>query len=51
MQLPVVTQAIFIDKGEYFLVEVRADGKISLKRKEDGWGDIWSLPLDEDNLK
>jgi hypothetical protein len=51
MQLPVVTQAIFNENNEYFLVEIRADGKVSLKRKTKGWGDTWSLPLDEDNLK
>jgi hypothetical protein len=47
MQTPIVTQAIFNEGAEYFLVEIQADGKISLKRKVDGWGDTWSLPLDE----
>ena len=50
MQTPVTTQTIFHENNEYFLVEIRADGKISLKRKTKGWGDTWSLPLDEDNV-
>jgi len=51
MQLPIVTQAIFQENAEYFLVEIRADGKVSLKRKTEGWGDTWSLPLDEGDVK
>ena len=49
MQLPVITQAIFQEDEEYFLVEIQADGKIQLKRKLDGWSDIWSLPLEVAN--
>ena len=51
MQTPVTTMQIFREEDEYFLVEIQADGKISLKRKVSGWGDTWSLPLDEDNIK
>ena len=49
MQAPVVTKQIFQEEDEYFLVEIRADGKIQLKRKLHGWSDTWSLPLEEDN--
>jgi hypothetical protein len=49
MQTPVVTTQIFQDKGEYFLIEIQADGKIFLKRKVYGWSDTWSLPLEEYN--
>jgi hypothetical protein len=51
MQFPVDTIAIFQDDGEYFLVEVRVDGKISLKRKVNGWSDIWSLPLEDSDIR
>ena len=51
MQTPVITKQIFCDGEEYFLVEVRADGRLSLKRKVYGWGDTWSLPIDEDNVE
>jgi hypothetical protein len=51
MQFPVDTMAIFQDGGEYFLVEVRTDGKISLKRKVNGWSDTWSLPLEDSDIK
>jgi hypothetical protein len=50
MQTPIVTQAIFNENNEYFLVEIQADGKIILKRKVNGWGDIWSLPLEVKNF-
>lgn len=49
MQTPVITKQIFQEKDEYFLVEIQADGKIQLKRKLDGWSDIWSLPLEVAN--
>ena len=51
MQTPVITMQIFQEENEYFLVEIQADGKISLKRKVNGWGDIWSLPLETGNIK
>ena len=51
MQFPVDTIAIFQDDNEYFLVEVRTDGKIILKRKVNGWSDIWSLPLEDSNIR
>ena len=51
MQFPITTQAIFQENAEYFLVEIRADGKVSLKRKKDGWGDIWSLPLEDSDIQ
>ena len=49
MQFPIDTMQVFQDGGEYFLVEIQVDGKISLKRKVNGWGDIWSLPLEVEN--
>jgi len=51
MQTPVTTMQIFQENNEYFLVEIRADGKISLKRKTKGWGDTWSLPLEVSDIK
>lgn len=51
MQFPVDTIAIFQDGGEYFLVEVQTDGKISLKRKVHGWSDTWSLPLEDSDIR
>ena len=51
MQTPVTTMQIFQEEDEYFLVEIQADGKISLKRKVYGWSDIWSLPLEVSNIK
>ena len=51
MQFPVDTIAIFQDGSEYFLVEVRTDGKIILKRKVNGWSDVWSLPLEDSDIR
>jgi len=34
------------EENEYFLVEVY-ENKVTLKVKRDGWGDIWSLPLEQ----
>ena len=39
-------QYIFQDEDKYYLVEVFPDGKVSLKIKEDGWSDTWSLPVE-----
>jgi hypothetical protein len=50
MQLPIVTRQIFQENNEYFMVEIRADEQISLKRKVKGWGDTWSLPLDVSDI-
>jgi hypothetical protein len=38
---------IFSEGERYYLVEIYEDGAVSLKIKEDGWSDTWSLPLDE----
>jgi len=51
MQFPIDTIAIFQDNNEYFLVEIRTDGKISLKRKVNGWSDVWSLPLEDSDTR
>ena len=51
MQTPVTSMQIFQEEDEYFLVEIQADGKISLKRKVYGWSDIWSLPLEVSDIK
>ena len=40
------TQHIFTQDNKFYLVSV-FDGKMTLKIKEDGWSDIWSLPLAE----
>jgi len=40
-------QQIFQDGDKYYLVEVTNDNRIILKVKEDGWGDTWSLPVEE----
>ena len=41
------TQSIFQDEANgFYLVEVFPDGKVTLKIKENGWSDTWSLPLE-----
>lgn len=40
-------QQVFQDEDKYYLVEVTNDNRIILKVKEDGWGDTWSLPVEE----
>lgn len=40
-------QQVFQDGEKYYLVEVTNDNRIVLKVKEDGWGDTWSLPVEE----
>ena len=40
-------QQVFQDGDKYYLVEVTNDNRIILKVKEDGWGDTWSLPVEE----
>ena len=47
MQYTTSTQAIFQDGNKYYLVDIYPDGKVTLKVKEDGWGDTWSLPVEE----
>lgn len=42
-----MVQQIFQDGETYYLVEVSASGRITLKVKENGWGDTWSLPVEE----
>jgi hypothetical protein len=41
------TRQIFQDGEKYYMVEIYPDGKIILKVKENGWGDTWSLPVEE----
>ena len=41
------TLQIFQDGEKYYMVEIYPDGKIYLKIKENGWGDTWSLPVEE----
>ena len=31
----------------FYLVEINESGKVTLKIKEKGWSDIWSLPVEE----
>jgi hypothetical protein len=40
-------QYIFSKGGSYYLVDIYEDGTVSLKIKENGWSDTWSLPIDE----
>lgn len=40
---------VFENAGIYYLVEIYEDGKVTLKIKENGWSDIWSLPIKEIN--
>ena len=40
-------QAIFQDGNKFYFVEVMQGGTIILKVKENGWSDIWSLPIQE----
>jgi hypothetical protein len=41
------SQHIFKSGNSFFLVDMWEDGKITLKVKEQGWSDVWSLSLDE----
>ena len=38
---------VFQDGNKFYLVEIYPDGKVNLKIKENGWSDIWSLPIKE----
>jgi len=40
-------QQIFQDGDKFYLVEVTNDNRIILQVKENGWGDTWSLPVEE----
>lgn len=40
------SQYIFSDGQAYYLVEVGSNG-VTLKVKEYGWSDTWSLPLEQ----
>ena len=40
------SQYLFKEGQAYYLVEVGSQG-VTLKIKEHGWSDTWSLPLDE----
>jgi hypothetical protein len=41
------SQHIFKNGNSFFLVDIWEDGKVTLKVKEQGWSDVWSLSLDE----
>ena len=34
-------------KNNYYLIELYEDGRMTLKIKDNGWSDVWSLPVDE----
>ena len=40
-------QQVFELNNSYYLVEIWPNGKVTLKIKENGWSDTWSLPLEE----
>lgn len=40
-------QYIYQDGDRYYLVEVWPSGVVTLKVKEDGWSDTWSLPIEK----
>jgi hypothetical protein len=40
-------QGVFQLGAMFFLVNVWEDGTITLKVKENGWSDTWSLPVAE----
>ena len=42
-----MNKGIFQDGNKFYFVEVLDNGKIVLKIKENGWSDIWSLPIKE----
>ena len=40
-----LSQYVFENEGKFYLVDIYRDGRVYLKIKEDGWGDVWSLPI------
>jgi translation elongation factor P/translation initiation factor 5A len=40
-------QFIYQDGDKFYLVDVYEDGQVTLKIKENGWHDTWSLPIKE----
>lgn len=40
-------QYIFQQGAQFYLVDIYENGTVTLKVKENGWSDTWSLPLDE----
>jgi len=42
-----VRQHIFQEGERFYLVDIYESGRVTLKVKEEGWTDIWSLPVDE----
>ena len=40
-------QHVYKNGDKYYLVDIWDNGAVTLKLKDDGWGDIWSLPLEE----
>lgn len=45
-----VKQRVYKLGDMYFLVDIYDSGTVTLKIKEDGWSDTWSLPLEEVKL-
>ena len=40
-------QHVFKQDNKYFLVDIWENGNVTLKVKEFGWGDTWSLPINK----
>ena len=40
-------QNVYKNGEQFFLVDIYDDGTVTLKIKEEGWHDTWSLPLEE----
>ena len=40
-----MNQFVFQKGAKFYLVDVYPNGEVTLKIKEDGWNDIWSLPV------
>ena len=38
-------QFVFQNGNQYFLIDIWEAGTITMKIKENGWSDTWSLPL------
>jgi hypothetical protein len=41
-----MSQHIFKNGQSYYLAEISPQGQLTLKVKEFGWSDTWSLPLE-----
>ena len=40
-------QFVFQKGMKYYLVEISVTNQVTLKLKEDGWSDTWSLPIEQ----